>query len=79
MMGFLSSFEKKDASTTDGSATFPTTAHHDLENDYRAEQASGSNALTTPASLITPKMEKQLVRKLDRRLVPLVMGLCMTL
>jgi len=72
-MGILSWFEKKQ----DGSATVLSAAPPDPENQYPAKLENGDNGLTTASYHITSKMEKHLIRKLDRRLVPLVMGLCM--
>ena len=76
-MGFLSRFEKKDLSTADGAVASPKAIGHDLGDRNLGEHEYAGNGLTTASPHITPKMEKHLVRKLDRRLVPLVMGLCM--
>lgn len=74
-MGFLSRFEKKEASPVDSSAAIPTANHpaSEVQDDEQLE-----NGITGSPVHVTPKMEKQLIRKLDKRLVPLVMGLCMS-
>ena len=77
VMSFFHRFQKKVPSTADGRATVATKSHSDPENVNIAEHTGVSNGFQTIAVQITPRMEKELVKKLDRRLVPLVMGLCM--
>jgi hypothetical protein len=82
-MGLLSRFEKKVPSTADDPAAISTARR--LEQDPEKQEISqleqdneSPNGNRTPYH-VTPKMEKQVLRKLDTRLVPLVMVLCMTL
>lgn len=80
-MGLLSRFEKKVPSTADDPAAINTAAH--LERDPEKHEISqlerdGESPNGTPYH-VTPEMEKQVLRKLDRRLVPIVMVLCRTL
>lgn len=76
-MGFLSKFERKVPSTADDPAALSTAARleqdpekHDI-SPVEADKASPNEA----AYHVTPEMEKRVLRKLDSRLVPLVMGL----
>jgi MFS family permease len=82
-MGLLSRFEKKVPSTTDDPAAISTAGR--LEQDPEKHEISqleqdneSPNGNGTPYH-VTPEIEKQVLRKLDTRLVPLVMVLCMTL
>jgi hypothetical protein len=75
-MGFLSRFEKKAPSTADDPAAINTAAR--LEQDpekHEISQLEGPNGNGAPYH-VTPEMEKQVLRKLDSRLIPLVMILC---
>ena len=81
-MGFLSRFEKKVPSTADDPAALDAAAHLDRDPEKheisQLEQDGGSPNRAAPYH-VTPEMEKQVLRKLDRRLVPLVMVLCTAL
>lgn len=79
-MGFLSRFEKKIPPTADDPAAIETAAR--LAQDPEKHEISqlerdGDSPNGTPYH-VTPEMEKRVLRKLDRRLVPLVMVLCRT-
>jgi hypothetical protein len=78
-MGLLSRFEKKAPSTADDPAAINTAAR--LEQDPEKNETSqlerdNENPNRTPYH-VTPEMEQRVLRKLDTRLVPLVMVLCM--
>jgi hypothetical protein len=82
-MGLLSRFEKKVPSTANDPVAISTAGR--LEQDPEKHEISqleqdneSPNGKGTPYH-VTPEMEKQVLRKLDTRLVPLVMVLCMTL
>lgn len=79
-MGFLSRFEKKVPSTADDPAAIDTAAGLDKDPEKHGisqlERDGGSPNGVAPYH-VTPEMEKQVLRKLDTRLVPLVMVLCM--
>jgi len=82
-MGLLSGFEKKAPSTADDPVAISTAGR--LEQDPEKHEISqleqdneSPNGNGTPYH-VTPEIEKQVLRKLDTRLVPLVMVLCMTL
>jgi len=82
-MGLLSKFEKKVPSTAADPAAISTAGR--LEQDPEKHEISqleqdneSPNGNGTPYH-VTPEIEKQVLRKLDTRLVPLVMVLCMTL
>ena len=82
-MGLLSRFEKKVPSTADDPAAISTAGRLELDPEKQEisqlEQDNESpNGNGTPYH-VTPEIEKQVLRKLDTRLVPLVMVLCMTL
>jgi hypothetical protein len=79
-MGLLSRFEKKVPSTADDPAAIRTAGR--LEQDPEKQEISqleqdneSPNGDGTPYH-VTPEIEKQVLRKLDTRLVPLVMILC---
>jgi hypothetical protein len=78
-MGLLSKFEKKVPSTADDPAAITTAAH--LNYPEKTEVAQLESGHESPSAgngfHVTAEMERRVVRKLDKRLVPLVMGLCM--
>jgi hypothetical protein len=80
-MGFLSRFEKKVPSTADDPAAINTAARLDQDPEkHEISQLEGEGGSPNGAPYhVTPEMEKQVLRKLDTRLVPLVMVLCTTL
>lgn len=77
-MGILSRFEKRVPSTAEDPAAISTAAHLDPEKQDAAQFDGGDVGSSNgrPAFHVTSEMEKRVVRKLDQRLVPLVMGLC---
>ncbi|KAG9243381.1 MFS transporter-like protein [Calycina marina] len=60
---------------TDDIAEKPTTAAYLDQQQQSTDLENGSQGLSGGSLHITPEMEKRLVRKLDQRLVPMVMGL----
>lgn len=77
-MGFLSKFEKQVPSTADNPEAITATAQLSNEKSYTNQNESGNESTTVANGFqVTPEMERKLVRKLDTRLVLLVMGLCM--
>jgi hypothetical protein len=77
-MGFLSKFEKQVPSTAEDPEAITAAVQIGNKKSDTNQKESG-NESTTPANSfhVTPEMERKLVRKLDTRLVLLVMGLCM--
>jgi len=76
-MGALSRSEKAVAATTgvltqNDSEPHITTDKLMMEGEAGIESPGHGNAVH-----VTPEMEKRLLRKLDRRIVPLIMVLCM--
>jgi hypothetical protein len=81
-MGFLSRLEKKVPSTADDPAALNTAARLDLDPEKHGTsqlERDGGSANGQAPYHVTPAMEKQVLRKLDTRLVPLVMVLCTAL
>jgi hypothetical protein len=76
-MGFLSMFEKAIPSTAEDPAAIATATHSDPEKQAVGEVEKGNEIPGGISAHVTSEMEKAVVRKLDKRLVPLVMGLCM--
>lgn len=77
-MGFLSRFEKKVPSTADDPAAIDTAARLDQDPEkHGISQLEGDGASPNGVAPrhVTPEIEKQVLRKLDTRLVPLVMVL----
>jgi hypothetical protein len=75
-MGFLSHFEKPVPSTTDDPAATSTAAHLETEKaDVSPVEDGNESPNAATAHHVTPEVERRLVRKLDKRLVPLVMVL----
>jgi len=76
-MGFLSKFEKEIPSTADDLAAINTAAHLDPKKQEIA-QLENENQGPDRRNVyhVTLEMEKRVVGKLDKRLVPLVMFLC---
>lgn len=76
-MGFLSRFEKKVPPTVDDPAAIETAARLGQDPEkHEISQVEGSEGPNGAPYHITPEMEKNVLRKLDTRLVPLVMILC---
>lgn len=75
-MGFLSKFEKKEPPTAETPAA---TAHFDPEKQNMPIESQNESSTPREAFQVTPEMEKRVLRKLDTRLVPLVMVLCANL
>ena len=75
-MGFLSRFEKPVPSTADDPAAISTAAHLGTEKADIGQVENGKESLSAANGYhVTPEMERRVVRKLDKRLVPLVMVL----
>lgn len=75
-MGFLSRFDKKVPPTADDQAAIETAASIDRDpekDEINHKESSGNGVLVRQ---FTPEMEKRVLRKIDRRLVPLVVILC---
>jgi hypothetical protein len=77
-MGFLSRFEKV-PSTMEDSAVVAAALQIDTEQQGVGQVKSGNDNANGIPFHVTPEMEKRVVRKLDKRLVPLVTGLCIKL
>ena len=77
-MGLFSRFEKKVPSTAEDPAAIQTAAHVDRDPEKHdiAQLEDGGEGRNEASYHVTPEMEKHVLRKLDMRLVPLVMGLC---
>ena len=77
-MGFLSRFEKKVPSTAEDVAAIETAGRldQDPEKPEISQLERDGNSPNGAPSQVTPEMEKRVLRKLDSRLVPLVMVLC---
>lgn len=76
-MGFLSKFEKEVPLTADDPAAINTAAHLDLEKQEIAQlESENQSPDSRNVYHVTPEMEKRVIGKLDKRLVPLVMFLC---
>jgi hypothetical protein len=77
-MGFLSKFQKKVPSTADDPAAIEIAAHLDQDPEkHEISQLEGHGDSPNGAPFhVTPEMEKRVLRKLDKRLVPMVMVLC---
>jgi len=73
-MGILSKFERKAPPTADDPTAIEAAAH--LDRDPEEHDTSISGLETSGHGSNGAEMEKQVLRKLDTRLVPLVMGLC---
>jgi hypothetical protein len=69
--------DEKTPSTTDNPAAVNTTSNLDPEKQTVTQVEDGNGGPAPAYFLVTPEMERRVVRKLDMRLVPLVMGLCM--
>lgn len=76
-MGLLSRFEKPVPSTAEDPAAIATATQVDEEKQVASQLETEGEGRNGAAAHVTPAMEKKVVRKLDKRLVPLVMGLCM--
>ena len=75
-MGLLSRFTKSEPSTAEIPAAITTAAHLDPEKNEIAQLESGHESPSAGNGFhVTPEMERRVLRKLDKRLVPLVMGL----
>ena len=76
-MGFLSRFSKPVPSTAEDPAAIQTAARLGTEKAHISQTEAGntSNGENGTAYHVTPEMERKVVRKMDKRLVPLVMGL----
>ena len=74
-MGFFSKVGKPAPSTANDPAALDIATHSDPEKQVVGEIEAGNDSPIVPH--VTPDMEKAVVRKMDKRLVPLVMGLCM--
>jgi hypothetical protein len=75
-MGFLSRFAQPVPSTAEDPAAIQTAAHRKTEKpDISQVEAGNQNSNGGNVYHVTPEMEQRVVRKLDKRLVPLVMGL----
>ena len=78
MMGFLPKFEKQVPSTAEDPEAITTAIQLGNEKPDTNQNDSGNETTTASNSFqVTAEMERKLVRKLDTRLVLLVMGLCM--
>lgn len=76
-MGPLSRFSKPVQSTAEDPAAIQAAARFDTEKADISLAGAGntSNAENGTPYHVTPEMERKVVRKMDKRLVPLVMGL----
>jgi hypothetical protein len=76
--GFLPKFEKQVPSTAEDPEAITTAVQLGNEKSDTNQNDSGNETTTASNSFqVTAEMERKLVRKLDTRLVLLVMGLCM--
>jgi len=77
-MGFLSKFEKQVPPTAeDPEAITAAVGLGNEKSDTNQNESGNENTTAANGFHVTPEMERKLVRKLDTRLVLLVMGLCM--
>ena len=75
-MGFLSRFSKPVPSTAEDPTAIQAAAQLGTEKPDISQIEAGNNISNGENVYhVTPEMEKRVVRKLDKRLVPLVMGL----
>jgi hypothetical protein len=75
-MGILSRFAKPVPSTAEDPAAIQAAAHLGTEKpDISQVEAGNKSSNEENVYHVTPEMERRVVRKLDKRLVPLVMGL----
>jgi hypothetical protein len=75
-MGLLSRFAKPVPSTAEDPAAINTAAHLGTEKPDISQAEAGNEGPNGGIPYhVTPEMERQVVRKLDKRLVPLVMML----
>lgn len=75
-MGFLSRFTQPVPSTAEDPTAIQTAAQLGTEKpDISQVEAGNKNPNGENVYHVTPEMEARVVRKLDKRLVPLVMGL----
>jgi hypothetical protein len=75
-MGILSRFAKPVPSTAEDPAAIQAAAHLGTEkSDISQVEAGNKSSNGENVYHVTPEMEQRVVRKLDKRLVPLVMGL----
>jgi hypothetical protein len=73
-MGFLSRFTQPVPSTAEDPTAIETAAHLGAEKpDVSQVEAGNEGPNGGNAYHVTPEMEQRVVRKLDKRLVPLVM------
>ena len=77
-MGLLSRFEKKVPSTAEDPAAINTAAHIGQDPEkHEIHHLDGDGENPNMAHYhVTPELEQRVLRKLDTRLVPLVMVLC---
>jgi hypothetical protein len=74
-MGFLPGLQRKKVSLVDNApAAIITTNEQDTE---KATIDNAETMRTTNVYYVDPTIERRVVRKLDWRLIPLLMGLCM--
>lgn len=75
IMGFLPGLQRKKVSLVDNApAAIITTNEQDTE---KATIDNAETMRTTNVYYVDPTIERRVVRKLDWRLIPLLMGLCM--
>jgi hypothetical protein len=76
-MGCLSKFEKKVCPTDEDSAVAETAARLGTGKREPGDESGIETIHHGNEPHVTPEMEKRLLRKLDRRLIPHIMFLCM--
>jgi len=76
-MGCFSKFEKKVCPTDEDSAVVETAARLGTGKREPGDESGIETIRHGNEPHVTPEMEKRLLRKLDRRLIPHIMFLCM--
>jgi hypothetical protein len=79
-MGFLARFEKKVVPPTAESPAVDVAAAQTDSEKMATSQLEGHHGIAPAQNIyyVKPEVEKRLLKKMDQRLVPLVMVLCMT-
>jgi hypothetical protein len=76
-MGSFSKFEETVCPTDEDSAAAETAAHLGTGKREPGDESGIETTRHGSEPHVTPEMEKRLLRKLDRRLIPHIMFLCM--